>query len=138
MEAGGEAAVRGLAYVRALRCFDEVVTLCFGVRLQKGYEESIDRFKQAYLDLDISVTPKVFILYLILFTDVKLLYIIGTYGLPTCEGVPVHGQYQTCGVESRYHIFKIIFTNLTYEFSGLGYYSEQAFESLHSDMKVRI
>ena len=38
---------------------NNVVESCFGPNLQPGYCESILCFKQAYLDLDIAVTPKV-------------------------------------------------------------------------------
>ena len=33
-------------------------------------------------------------------------------------------------------IISLFMNSMTYDSSGLGYYSEQSFESLHSDMKV--
>ena len=56
---GDEVVVRGLPYIKALRLFDRVVSSCFGMTLQPGYEEAIESFHKAYLELEISVTPKV-------------------------------------------------------------------------------
>ena len=56
--------LKGLPFVHAFRSFSEVVASCFGVTLKDGYEEKIQKFKESYLSLSISVTPKVIILQL--------------------------------------------------------------------------
>ena len=51
-----------LKYVHALRCLRRVVDSCFGMTLDPEYEAHIAQFADIYLDLGISVTPKVHIL----------------------------------------------------------------------------
>ena len=51
-----------LKYFHALRCLHRVVVTCFGMTLEPEYEENIEQFAEIYLDLGISVTPKVHIL----------------------------------------------------------------------------
>ena len=46
-------------YVTAFKMLDKVVHSCFGNVLESDYKESVLSFKLAYLDLGISVTPKV-------------------------------------------------------------------------------
>lgn len=48
-----------LPYVMAFRNFAKVIDSCFGGELNCDYETYIDRFKDSYMDLGISVTPKV-------------------------------------------------------------------------------
>ena len=59
MKESDDVVLRGLPYVDTFRAFDRVVTMCFGVNLIPGYEAAIQRFKSSYLNLEISVTPKV-------------------------------------------------------------------------------
>ena len=59
MSEGNDVQAQGLLYLRALRCFDRVVSSCFGMTLDPGYIEAITDFKDAYGDLNISITPKV-------------------------------------------------------------------------------
>ena len=47
------------AYVSALRAFGRVVKSCFGCKLSSSYKADIEHFKKCYLNLNISVTPKV-------------------------------------------------------------------------------
>ena len=47
------------AYVSALRAFGRVVKSCFGLKLSSSYMSDIDYFRKCYLNLGISVTPKV-------------------------------------------------------------------------------
>ena len=58
-DAGDEVFQRGLPYVDVLRAFCEVVNICFGTQLKGDPKRSILDFKRKYLDLNISVTPKV-------------------------------------------------------------------------------
>ena len=60
MSQAGEAVVNGLPYIQAFRSFDQVVSKCFGVSLKEGYKEAIEDFKTAYMNLGITVTPKVY------------------------------------------------------------------------------
>ena len=53
--------LNGLPFILAFRTFASVVDSCFGVSLKSGYEDAIRKFKEAYLSLDITVTPKVYI-----------------------------------------------------------------------------
>ena len=46
-------------YVSALRSFGRVVKSCFGLTLSPSYQADIEHFRKCYLNLDISVTPKV-------------------------------------------------------------------------------
>ena len=46
-------------YVPALRAFGKVVKGCFGLALSPSYQADIEQFKKCYLNLGISVTPKV-------------------------------------------------------------------------------
>ena len=80
-----------LKYVNAFSSFKNVVHDCFGSALNAHYMRSIDKFKTYYLDLNISVTPKVHAVF----------YHIIDY----------------CSEHKR----------------GLGFYSEQAMESVHFD-----
>ena len=54
------ALINGLPFISAFRAFSRVVDSCFGVCLKSGYAERIKEFKEEYLSLKISVTPKVF------------------------------------------------------------------------------
>ena len=59
MSEAGEAVINGLPYIQAFRTFDQVVSKCFGVTLEEGYKEAIEEFRAAYMDLGVTVTPKV-------------------------------------------------------------------------------
>ena len=59
MQQCGDAIINGLPYIETFRAFDKVVGKCFGVSLQPGYEGAIEIFRNSYLNLSISVTPKV-------------------------------------------------------------------------------
>lgn len=48
-----------LKFVDAFKKFNEVVKACFTADLSPKFVEFIDEFKEAYLALNISVTPKV-------------------------------------------------------------------------------
>ena len=55
--------LNGLPYLAALRALDKVVGACFSVDLDPAYPSYIEIFKEAYCDLDISITPKVHIIF---------------------------------------------------------------------------
>ena len=46
-------------FVPALRAFGRVVKSCFGLSLSPTYKADIEHFRKCYLNLGISVTPKV-------------------------------------------------------------------------------
>ncbi|CAL4063776.1 unnamed protein product [Meganyctiphanes norvegica] len=51
-----------LTFVHILRCLYQVVISYFGMSLDPEYETYIKKFKDVYMDLGISITPKVHIL----------------------------------------------------------------------------
>ena len=57
--AGFEEAVNGRPFIASMRSFSRVVDLCFQVELKEGYQESIKEFERKYLELGVTVTPKV-------------------------------------------------------------------------------
>ena len=63
MMQSGDVIIRGLPYIETFRAFDKVVKMCFGVVLQPGYESAIDSFKNSYMNLNLTVTPKVARIY---------------------------------------------------------------------------
>ena len=46
-------------FVSSLRAFGRVVKSCFGLKLSTTYKADIESFRKCYLNLEISVTPKV-------------------------------------------------------------------------------
>lgn len=80
-----------LLFVDALQNFNNVVDDCFGNQLKKDFETPIEKFKNSYLLLNISVTPKVH----------AVLYHVKEF----CKNY------------------------------GLGFFCEQAIESVHCDYK---
>ena len=58
-QVSSEAIVKGLPFIHAMRSFSKVVSSCFGNNLLDTYIDDIQRFRDAYMALEISVTPKV-------------------------------------------------------------------------------
>ncbi|CAL4120384.1 unnamed protein product, partial [Meganyctiphanes norvegica] len=81
-----------LKYVAVFDHFSKVVHSTFGMTLREGYEDEINKFTVAFMDLGISVTLKV--------------HMVLAHVSPFCR-----------------------------KFGALGWYSEQATESAHSDFK---
>lgn len=48
-----------LKFVKVFADFKSVVNSCFGKELHSDYKSKIEAFKRSYIDLDVSVTPKV-------------------------------------------------------------------------------
>ena len=86
-------------FIKTFRSFFEVVKGCFGQEVLKSFRNDLKTFKDDYLALNISITPKVHILieHVETFLDMKA----------SLSGVS----------------------------KGLGFYSEQSVESIHSDWK---
>lgn len=82
-----------LKYIEVFKAFKDVVDACFSKILDTNFEDKIREFRNSYLELNISVTPK------------------------------VHAVF--------YHVPEFCKKTQT----GLGFYSEQVIESLHSDFK---
>ena len=57
-----EVAQKGLKFCKVFRSFHKIVESCFGNELNADFELTISNFKQDYLQLGITITPKV-ILY---------------------------------------------------------------------------
>ena len=91
--------------IKLLEIFSDVVSKCFGMKLDSGYKAAIQRFSDAYMELNkekpgtFTVTPKI---HIVMFHVQQYLEMMNAEG-----------------EEDR----------------GLGYMSEQAFESVHSNMK---
>lgn len=82
-----------LKFVKVLKDFHVVVKACFSATLHSNYKKLISDFKKSYLDLGISVTPKVHAVF--------------------------HHVEDFCSKNQK----------------GLGFFSEQAMESVHFDFK---
>ena len=80
-------------FIQTLSLFKDVVTSCFGTTLDPDFEAKIESFKQSYINLPVSITPK------------------------------VHAVF--------HHIPQFI----KRKNMGLGLFSEQATEALHSNFK---
>ena len=50
---------RGLLYCKAFKSLLKTVDHCFGNCLEPGWEDTIKQFQRDYLELDLSVIPKV-------------------------------------------------------------------------------
>ena len=59
LEAGQDIHTKGLPFIRTLEAFSKVVESCFSTQLNRDYETSIEEFRHHYLQLNISITPKV-------------------------------------------------------------------------------
>ena len=92
--------------IKLLDNFSDVVSKCFGMKLDSGYKAALNTFSSAYMELNkvkpktFTVTPKIHIV---------MFHVEQYLGLMNAEE------------EEEDH--------------GLGYMSEQAFEAVHSDMK---
>ena len=66
-QCAGDAYLRGLPFIQALRDFSQVVHMCFGQLLVEGWQQAIAKFTTSYSSLvsksgkPISITPKVHI-----------------------------------------------------------------------------
>ena len=47
------------SYVKTFQSFNEVVRACYSMNLDRDYQERIDDFRRSYMNLGVSVTPKV-------------------------------------------------------------------------------
>ena len=54
-----EAVINGLPFIKTVRAFRKVVDSSFGLELDPKYKDAIIEFKMSYLELQISITPKV-------------------------------------------------------------------------------
>ena len=52
-----------LPVIKALRCFKQVVKSCYSTDLLPSFKEDIDKFRAAYMELEIPITPKVHIIF---------------------------------------------------------------------------
>ena len=51
--------INGLPFIAAIRAFRKVVDSCFGMVLDPNYLTLIAQFRKLYIELEISITPKV-------------------------------------------------------------------------------
>ena len=92
-KAEAAAAFAAFPFIDTFRKFEKVLVACFGMQLDKNYQEHIENFRSSYHDLPATITPK------------------------------VHAVF--------FHVSQFISQN----HKGLGHYSEQATEALHSNFK---
>lgn len=92
MRESEDVVLNGLPYIHAFRAFDRVVSMCFGVALKPGYEVAIQQFRTAYLDIGISVTPKVYLLR-VQQKFYEFYIFLGAHSLPTHYRVPRPCQF---------------------------------------------
>ena len=85
-------------YVDAFNAFDEVVMSCYGTVLQQNYKQKIEEFQKKYLNLKVSVTPK---LHAVFFHVAEFCNMVGT-GL---------GPWSEQTAESLHHDFNEIWKN---------------------------
>ena len=107
-EVGEEERQKAEPIINILEIFSDVVTKCFGRKLEPGYQDALQRFSSAYMKLN-KEQPKIFTV------------------TPKIHIVMFHVQ----------QYLEMMNTELSedQEYRGLGYMSEQAFEAVHSDMK---
>ena len=89
-------AVRAIQFAKTLKYFNDVVVACFGQELdEETYREKIDIFKNQYRMLDISVTPKVHMVFAHIsdFLELK-------------DEVSGLGKWTEQAMESAHHEFK--------------------------------
>ena len=130
-----EAITNGLPYIQAMRAFSRVVDSCFSQTLSPDYKAAIREFKRVYLELGIFITPKVTI------DQQFLLFIIHIFNRFTLSGSTLLSFWKQSTARTLVQIqvcMRLFINVLFYKYVlGLGYFSEQSFESLNSDMKVR-
>ena len=125
----------------SLRALENVVRMCFGVGVQPGYEGAIETFRSSYMSLNLTITPKV--IYIIISSDTSQKYIlfsfVGSYCFRAYQGISWPYKCQRW-LSWCWYVLIIILVHRLFHilYLGLWYYSEQAFESMHSDIKVRM
>ena len=80
-------------YAKVLKLFDNVVKSCFGYELIENYQDAIQQFRIGYMNLNISVTPKVH----------AVMYHVEEFCSLTEKGL---GAWSEQTSESLYHEFK--------------------------------
>ena len=88
-------AIPAIAFSRTLRSLDKVVEACFGQELEQNFENDIRKFEELYRMLDISVTPKMHLIFVHAAEFLKLKGLVA--GL---------GAYSEQAMESAHHNFK--------------------------------
>ena len=59
LKESSEAVINGMPFMKTVRAFRKVVDSSFGLELDPQYKETINEFKMSYLELEISIIPKV-------------------------------------------------------------------------------
>ena len=91
MNQPSEAIINGLPFTQTIKAFNKVVGACFGLKLDPAYKAAIAEFKRLYLELDISVTPKVNIK--LENSDLQDIYNLGSYGFPAHHRILEYCQH---------------------------------------------
>lgn len=100
--------IGALKFVNVLEKFNTVVTSCFGRQLKDNYETSISNFKDAYCDLNISVTPKVHAVFFHVPDFCKMFNAgLGFYSEQAVEGIHFDFDSHWNNFKVRYFFFEI-------------------------------
>lgn len=91
MNQPSEAIINGLPFTQTIKAFNKVVEACFGLKLDPAYKAAIAEFRRLYLELDISVTPKVNIK--LENSDLQDICNLGSYGFPAHHRVLGYCQH---------------------------------------------
>ena len=110
-----------LKWFVAFKALDAVVETCFGNKYDPAYKEKIQQFRTAYLELNISVTPKIHMI---------LEHIVQFIEIPYQLGNSFHslGIYSEQAFESVHRDFVKVLSN---------YSSSNKNEQNHSDRLLR-
>jgi hypothetical protein len=101
-----------LPYVVALRSLSAVVSSCYGEQLDADFLDAIQRFRVAYLDLGISITPKVH----------AVLHHVADFCSARGRGL---GLWTEQAVEAAHHDFRSLWKNFQVRDSSHPAYEKQ-------------
>ena len=90
-----------LKFVRAFRCFSDVVTFCFGASLQPQFRRYISEFEAPCEQLPLNVTPKIH----------AIIFHVPEFCEHTRRGL---GQYSEQCIESLHHSFADTWKNFKF------------------------
>ena len=128
-------------YRVALEKFNDLETSCFGSDLDPFYEDRIADFRDAYLALGCPMTTKVWMMFQCGYAYWLLgNYQIGwkffqIYSLPHVIVCLASCLTKTTLISQAHLVFDHLADYLEFEGTGMGLFSEQTGESLHSDFK---
>ena len=82
------------AFVTAFKCLNDTISACFSTDLKYNFNEEIDKFRISFLDLGISVTPKIHAIF----------YHVSEFCSSACTGL---GKFSEQASEAVHHKFSV-------------------------------